>query len=237
MRSTRAVLTRSRRWLFASLGALAIAAAATALLLVSGSSAATSAGDTQPSWSGTPQQIAAAIDSTTWRDQSQARTITTAPPQPALQFPKGTTYSQAINQLYAAAGRGTLPAGTKIVAPLPDDKVVVPGDAEAGLILSLRAPYGFDVPTGIIATPLFEPTASDPRGGAPTAEEMDALLRAIRERDGAIPEGHRVAGSALMACQVVTSDAPPCSPKSVRSPLTVVTSHDDIGPVVVPKKR
>jgi hypothetical protein len=69
--------------------------------------------------------------------------------RPGLAFPPGTTYDEALDLLYRAVSEsGTLPEGTKLVPPLAAGKVLQPPTAGVGLVVDLRAPWGYHSPSG-----------------------------------------------------------------------------------------
>ena len=182
-----------------------------------------------PNWSGEPAEVAAALDERAWHDPgADALQIGDGPLQPALEFPAGTTYADALVAIYASSARGELPEEARLREPLPLGKVVRAGSDGLGVAISLEAPFGYDVFTGNVVTPIFE--QSDPSGPTPS----DAAIRKLWDSSGeVIPPGFRVAGSALADCQVDAPGMPAkCSASSLTGTLEVIEVEGGIGPVV-----
>ncbi|HMM49541.1 MAG TPA: hypothetical protein PKE32_08040 [Miltoncostaeaceae bacterium] len=220
-------------------GAIAAAVAAGAVIWGTAGASSEPSSAVTPDWHGNAQEVAAALDETAWRSPAiypaAPWTIDNAEIQPALQFPPGTTYSEAIGEIYAAAGQGALPTGAELVEPLAPGKVVRPATEEGGVTVSLMAPYGYDVQTGNIVTPIFEEITPRPVEAGPWSdEEMLAFSQLVRADDGTIPDGFRVAGSALIDCQVDHPTAPTtCDDEHVAPPLVSKEITSGVGPVLV----
>lgn len=95
-----------------------------------------------------------------------------ASPRPALLFPKGVGYWDAVARLYAARQAGRrVPAGAELVDPLPAGKVVrVSADARTSI--DPAAPLGYDPATGLVIAGL----PSQPGGTARALEACEAIL-------------------------------------------------------------
>lgn len=117
---------------------------------------------------------------------------------PSLVFPARTSYDDAITALYASiTSPGGLPAGAKLGPALPSD--VVFADNADGALLSLTAPYGYDIATGNILIPslAFPPSMS--------SDDVANALRDASTSGRAVPVGARVAGNALDECQTIVN--------------------------------
>lgn len=125
---------------------------------------------------------------------------------PSLAFPAGTTYQEAITALYVAVKRsGSVPAGATLGPPLPKD-IVVARNADR-TILSLTAPFGYDIGTGNVLMPgLAYPATMD-------MDEIQAAKRAATREGRVVPEGARVSANYLDPCQVIVDGrrGPACS--------------------------
>ncbi len=230
-----------RRRRIALAGAIVAAMAAGVVLWGAAGASSQPSSAVAPDWHGKADEVAAALSETAWRSPAiypaAPWTIDNAEIQPALQFPPGTTYSEAIGEIYAAAGQGALPTGAELVEPLAPGKVVRPATEEGGLTVSLMAPYGYDVQTGNIVTPIFEEITPRPLEAGPWSdEEMLAFSQLVRADDGTIPDGFRVDGSALIDCQVDHPTAPAtCDDGHVAPPLLSEEIAPGVGPVLVSK--
>lgn len=89
------------------------------------------------------------------------------PSRPSIRFPAGTTYSAAVAAYLDARRTGDiLPAGTHLTDPLPDG--VISQINNTGVRLDPAAPLGYDLDSGIIATP--------PPGATRLSSNLGALL-------------------------------------------------------------
>lgn len=218
---------------------LGLGALVLALALSLRAAGAAADGALEPDWQGDDAQVTAALERTAWRSPAVFSeppwTIESAEAEPGLQFPEGTTYVEAIQAIYLAAGQGRLPEKAAVVESLRPGKVVRPAGRGSGLVVSLTFPYGYDVHTGNIVTPIFE-YISHPNGpdGHSAERELRTILEARDADDGSVPEGMRVAGSALIACQVDHPEvATNCDDSHVAAPLSAEQLSVDIGPVLV----
>lgn len=196
-----------RRWLIVG----------TALLLVLGGGAATALVVIRDGDDGLTVDVAPGADITLsesefvgrlpWlRQASGAPRIDQVGDQPSLVFPPGTTYASAIEQLFlSVVGEGGLPAQAELEAPLPSGRIWSPGEGEARPALDLRAPWGYDIPSGRISTPSFSVLGS----------VSPPVATAIRDRvAGGTPVGAGVARAArvdvprLAPCQILLPAKP-----------------------------
>lgn len=121
------------------------------------------------------------------------------PPRPAILFPPGTSYAEAIAAYYAARERGeALPSSAGLTDPLPAGKVVQVGPA--GLAIDPAAPVGYDLATGRVrffatAPPLGARTPAPPLArcqvllgpadsGSPDCPAPPALVEQVQEGGG-----------------------------------------------------
>jgi hypothetical protein len=85
------------------------------------------------------------------------------PVRPALEFPDGVSYWQAVGQLYAARQEGKpVPDGAQLVDPLPDGQVVAVGSS-GRVTIDPAAPLGYDVDSGLVVAGLPSTPAGDAR--------------------------------------------------------------------------
>jgi hypothetical protein len=121
---------------------------------------------------------------------------------PSLVFPEGTSYPEALTELYVSvAEKGKLPADADIAPPLPDGKVVsYPAGTERGVRISLQYPFGYDVKTGAVLT---AGTRIDKQ--LPPAEIHAAIQRAWAEGH-AMSSIETIDVPELIPCQVMTGD-------------------------------
>lgn len=91
-----------------------------------------------------PDLIAAAI--------TESREITDGPSNPALgdvsspgalEFPAGTSYAEALRELYMAERLGKAPAGVRLVSSLPRGAVVLRDPGADTITIELSAPNGY----------------------------------------------------------------------------------------------
>ncbi len=123
--------------------------------------------------------------------------ITAAAARPSLAFPAGTTYGDALQQLYmSVAQTGSLPPAAKLGPPLREGKVLIRATATTGVIIDLRAPWGFDPDTGAIATPTFS------LPGDWTPQRVETAIRAAREAGSVLPEGAFIEAPVLPECEI-----------------------------------
>jgi hypothetical protein len=85
------------------------------------------------------------------------------PPRPAIAFPRGTTYWQAVGQLWAARHAGArIPDGVRVVPPLPEGKVLRVAE-DGSVTLDPAAPVGYDPYTGLVVAGFSGPPHGGPR--------------------------------------------------------------------------
>jgi hypothetical protein len=134
--------------------------------------------------------------------------ISHARSRPSVTFPPGVTYQQAITRLYrSVTENGVLPPEVRVGPPLPAGKVVrYPQSAAEGITLDLQAPFGYDVPSGLLPGPSF----SLPAGLTP--EEISRRFDEARAQGRSLPRGARIHTGELAACQVLRPGvpSPPC---------------------------
>lgn len=142
------------------------------------------------------------------RQPAGAPLLDEAPRLPALLFPPGTEYQEALQALFSAVvEKGSLPPGTELAEPLPRGVVWAPGEAGEPAALDLRAPWGFTLPEGRIRTPSYV----IPGGLAP--REASAVIQALEGGHplrAALPQGVRVSAPPLEPCQIGTGQRPKC---------------------------
>lgn len=133
-----------------------------------------------------------------WLFQSEGgAAIQTVPLRPALRFPPGTSYGEALTSLLrSVAADGTLPDEAVVVGHLARGGVWARG-GRAGPRLDLTAPASYSVPEGRILPPDW--------GVSGDVSAKEALRIAKRVRDG-LPLGEdavkvRITIPALKACQ------------------------------------
>ncbi len=128
-----------------------------------------------------------------WLSGGAVQTIREVPPRPALVFPAGVGYAEALQQFYDAVSRdGALPAGTRLGDPLPVGKVAALDGSPRGVLrLDLRAPFGYLVPSGIVLGPSY--TAGTASTSFPPPDAAGTPL----------PVGVTVTAPALLACQII----------------------------------
>lgn len=129
-----------------------------------------------------------------WRSYPEGLPRIGAPSPGALAFPSGVSYAEALTALFIAQMTGDLPAGAKLVEPLPEGKVLL--DDASGVTIDLRAPYGYDGATGMVHTALLQ------MSGSLSAEQVSA---ARESANGPWPVGAALGVPVLPACQVITS--------------------------------
>lgn len=149
-----------------------------------------------------PQAVAAlgnnsALAAAPWLFQPKGSPIYAAEAvRPSLAFPVGTTYAQALEALYASvATTGGIPAGAKLGKPLPAGQVLVPGTKTSGVVLDLRAPWGYEETSGAIASP----TVLFPSSWSP--DQIAGAIRDARTSGVGIPPGASVAVPSLPTCE------------------------------------
>lgn len=214
---------------------LAALIAAGTIWAVGGS--ASGASTIAPDWTGDPSEVAAALNNQPWHNPAASSDgIGKAGPQPSLEFPPGTTYSAALSAIYMATAEGALPTGATLGKALAPGKVVRAESGGTGIAVSLTAPFGYDIRTGNIVTPIFE--QADPDNPRPTDAEVQELWDGAQAVPPVIPSGFRVAGSTLVDCQVDAPKMPAtCSAANVSGTLTVFEVAGGIGPVVTGDPR
>lgn len=153
-------------------------------------------------------ELSPALAGAPWLDQPDGSPLISAvEPRPSLQFPRGVRYDDALAQLFTSAlETGDVPAGTKLTDPLPTG-VVLAGDAEEGITVSLVAPWGYDVPSGAILPPSVGLSKDL------TPAEVQDRIKAAQDAGRAVPEGATVDVPDLADCQVVAhvgDEAPAC---------------------------
>lgn len=119
--------------------------------------------------------------------------------RPSLAFPPGTSYQEALRQLYiATVGSGQLPQGAELGPPLPDGKVLaLPATARGGVIIDLRAPWGYDIESNNV----LSPATTYP--GSLTPEEVRADVRAKEAAGTVLGRSESVWTPDLPSCQVL----------------------------------
>jgi len=123
--------------------------------------------------------------------------ITAVAARPSLAFPAGTTYGDALQQLHmSVAQTGSLPPAAKLGPPLEEGKVLIRATATTGVIIDLRAPWGFDPDTGAIATPTFS------LPGDWTPQRVETAIRTAREAGSVLPEGAFIEAPVLPECEI-----------------------------------
>ena len=125
------------------------------------------------------------------------------PSRQGLAFPPGISHDDALTQLYVTlATTGGLPDGASLVPPLPAGKVVkLPATPAEGVVIDLRAPWGYNIRTGEVALPSF----SFP--GTLSPSEVQARLAAARAAGSPLPEGAKVGSGYLWPCQKLDKQA------------------------------
>jgi hypothetical protein len=132
---------------------------------------------------------------------SGAPRIDEVPEQPSLIFPEGTSYGRGVTRLFeAVSAEGALPEEARLDRPLPAGVVAELGGAGRGVRIDLRAPYGYDLPSGRISAPGF---VVDPAVPAETIRAVLSGLQTGRLPIGRLPAGIRVEVPRLAACQVL----------------------------------
>lgn len=133
------------------------------------------------------------------------------PSGPSLVFPQGTSYAEALTQLFVSVAEdGRLPPGTKLDQPLPSGKVVsYPAGNQRGVRVSLVYPFSYDVKTGAVLT---AGTRIDRQ--LPPAE-IHAVIQKAWSEGRAMSHIETIDVPVLDPCQVMTGDAaseagPPC---------------------------
>ncbi|MEQ9335661.1 MAG: hypothetical protein RJQ03_00550, partial [Miltoncostaeaceae bacterium] len=130
--------------------------------------------------------------------------IATVAPAGSLQFPPGTGYPRAVEQLVRSAlTRGTLPAGSSPGPPLPEGVVWRPGGPGEEPRLSLIAPLGYTVPEGRVRAPSF---SFDPDITFRQAEAILARLRRGALIGAGAARGLSVDVPRLPQCQIQPPD-------------------------------
>jgi hypothetical protein len=117
----------------------------------------------------------------------------------AVAFPAGTSYADAVTQIYVAQQTGTQPANARLVAGLPKGQVV--DQRPDGLVVDLRAPFGYDVATG------FPYTATLLMSESLTPAEVSDAWAAAERSGRPWPRGASVGVPDLPACMTVTGRA------------------------------
>jgi hypothetical protein len=198
-RSARSDRSRWRRYGPLALAAvLAVGGAALATLVLQGGSSNPRVGDFTSATALANFQANPALANAPWLNGVDGwETIPVdADIRPSLQFPPGLNYPEALQRFYDAISRhGTLPAGTRLGPPLPTGIVVsVPADARQGIAIDLRAPFGYDIPYGLILGPSYVGTAGTSPAPGPSGAGPANGTR--------LPTGVRVIAPTLQACQI-----------------------------------
>ncbi|WP_217924991.1 hypothetical protein [Miltoncostaea oceani] len=213
-RSRRAILS------YALAGAVLTGGGATAAVMLSGSS-----GATVPV---SPEAEAALRESVVGRaawlqpGYRGSPLVQVVPRLPALRFPEGTTYAQALRGLVASVGRdGTMPRGARLAPPLPRGAVWAP--SRTGPRLDLTAPFGYGLPRGNIREPDFRIS------GSLTARQAERLARAFIEGRLTPRQARaiRLGVPRLPACQVLPRRAAcDLAPPPEQGPAPVTGAKD-----------
>lgn len=126
--------------------------------------------------------------------------VQTSPGLASVSFPAGTSYATALRSLVrSVVERGTLPTGTRLVAPLPRGRVWSTRTKRP--VLSMVAPFGYAIPEGHISTPSFSIS-----GDVPPAQ-ASRIIRALRGGQAAgrgAARDVRLDIPTLMRCQILT---------------------------------
>lgn len=187
------------RWILLAVAALASAVGVAYGMLEGPADGSLSAGQGEPpyAWADPPLRDAP------WLVQpGGSPSIDAVEPRASLRFPAGVSYADALDALYVAAlERGELPAGTELEEALPVEVVIVEPEGEEGLVLSLTAPWGWDLEARAVRLPSVRlPSHLSP------AEVRDRIARA-RAAGEAFPEGGAVDVPTLDRCQVASGEA------------------------------
>lgn len=139
---------------------------------------------------------------------AETQRIAALSPRASLVYPPGTTYKQALTQLYVSiVMRGSLPDGTTLGPPLSRGAVLrLSDDAASGLAIDLNAPWGYEPTLGFVNSPSFS------LPGSLTPDEMAARVQDARDRGLPLPEGAEVDAPALLPCQLAPSKSSPATP-------------------------
>ncbi len=120
--------------------------------------------------------------------------ILSSPGLGAIEFPRGTTYAEALYRLYVwVTVVGTLPRGVRVVPSLSVGTVLTPPTATRGPIVDLRAPFGYDPATGAISPPMYA-----------VARNQDVSAKGYLTW----PPGSRFDVPTLPACMVAVAGSP-----------------------------
>jgi len=188
MEPTSLVSTRPYR----VLASLVVAAVAVALL-----TSCAGSGDAAAPAAAAPPSVD--LSQSPWaRQPDGSPSVHGVPAEASLAFPPGTTYAQALSALAVSARQnGGAPAGATLQTPLPAEVVyVAPDTPEAGIRLSLTAPWGWDLATGAIRPPSFS------LPGSLSPAEVERRIAAARASGAALPEGAVIDVPALPECQI-----------------------------------
>lgn len=181
--------------------AAVVALAAVAGAAAGGLSGRVAAGDDPP-------PLGVTLEGAPWLVQpSGSPRIADQRSRPALRFPPGVGYPEALRRLFVAAlETGEVPADARLVGDLPRG-VVLRHEDDGGVTVSLVAPWGYAPDTGAVLAPSYSLPASL------SPEETSRIVEAARDEGTALPEGARVDVPDLPACQVASWDRepPPCA--------------------------
>ncbi len=130
-----------------------------------------------------------------------ARSAPGEPIADAVVFEPGVDYTEAVKRIFIAQRTGRFPTGASPAPALPEGTVLLqPTDAAAGIVVSLKAPYGFDPATGQATAP------SVAQPGDLTAEEAKQAW--LERRPGAPwPREAWVDVPILPSCMVISDRA------------------------------
>lgn len=130
----------------------------------------------------------------------------------ALEFPAGTSYAEALRQLYMAQQTGKAPEGARLVAGLPRGVALLQQGDGSGLVLDLATPLGYLPFAGDRVQPFLLHY-----GEGATEAEIEAARAGLGRADAPWPKGAYVAVPTLPDCMRVTSRsalAPTCGANS-----------------------
>lgn len=159
--------------------------------------------------------------------------IDQVPPRPSLVFRPGLTRQEALQQLYdSVSRRGKLPPGTHLGPPLPLGRIAVfPSDDRRGVAIDLRAPFGYELSSGVISPPILSGVseARTPTPGIGTPLPIGATVDPRPLADCQALDPRRPSE----ACPVVSNPPPRELAAGVRLTRPRIAAADTPGQMVV----
>lgn len=121
--------------------------------------------------------------------------IRNLPARPAIRFPAGVSYAQALRDLYVARQRGKeLPPGAVLDTPLPAGTAVLIDDG--AISVDSAAPFGYEPTDGRITSPTYS------MPGSLDHHELDRQFQEAYDAGEVLPKSATINADPLPRCQV-----------------------------------